>query len=165
MTEAQKAYAQAVRIIRALSALPPSQVTPYHADTPTKPPAILKTLFPNEHGLVAKTIRAAYQLRHQQWPKFPAWLSRRFGGRTGKRREETRGRALKVVDLLEHAIELGHEDAVYTMAEISLVSAGPSSSAVSVLNRLLAEAVSSPRAASERLSRSQSLLPTRRPDG
>ncbi|KAG9008956.1 ERAD-associated protein [Tulasnella sp. JGI-2019a] len=120
LDEAQKAYAKAVRIIRALSSLPPSQVTPYHGDTPPEPPAILKTLFPNDQGLIAKTIRAGYQIRHQQWFKFPAWLSRRFGGRTGRRREETRGRALKVIDLLEHAIELGHQDALYTLAEISL---------------------------------------------
>ncbi|KAG8849983.1 ERAD-associated protein [Tulasnella sp. 330] len=120
VTEAQKAHAQAVRIIRALSALPPSQVIPYHTDSLPRPPAIISSLFPNEHGLIAKTIRVGYQLRNQQWFKFPAWLSRRFGGRTGRRREETRGRALKAIDLLEHAIELGHEDALYTMAEVSL---------------------------------------------
>jgi SEL1 protein len=32
------------------------------------------------------------------------------------------GQALKVVDLLEHAIELGSVDALYTLGEISLVS-------------------------------------------
>jgi SEL1 protein len=41
----------------------------------------------------------------------------------GSRRkdEEQRLKAIKVLDLLEHSIELGNTDALYTLAKISLV--------------------------------------------
>lgn len=35
--------------------------------------------------------------------------------------DELRGRAVKVIDLLEHAAELGNTDALYTLGQISLV--------------------------------------------
>ena len=38
-----------------------------------------------------------------------------------KRDEELRGRAIKVIDLLQHSAELGNMDALYTLAHVSLV--------------------------------------------
>jgi hypothetical protein len=42
---------------------------------------------------------------------------------TGSRKkgDEMRGKAIKVVDLLQHSAELGNMDALYTLAQISLV--------------------------------------------
>lgn len=44
------------------------------------------------------------------------------GWGSGKKRDDVLSKAVKVVDLLEHAIELGHVDAMYKLAQISLVS-------------------------------------------
>ena len=38
-----------------------------------------------------------------------------------KKDEELRGKAIKVVDLLQHSAELGNMDALYTLAHVSLV--------------------------------------------
>ena len=38
-----------------------------------------------------------------------------------KKDEELRGKAIKVVDLLQHSAELGNTDALYTLAHVSLV--------------------------------------------
>jgi SEL1 protein len=43
------------------------------------------------------------------------------GASKGKE-EELRGKAIKVIDLLQHSAELGHLDALYTLARVSLVS-------------------------------------------
>ena len=40
----------------------------------------------------------------------------------GRGRDELSSKAVKAVDLLEHAIELGHVEAMYKLAQISLVS-------------------------------------------
>lgn len=38
-----------------------------------------------------------------------------------KKDEELRGKAIKVVDLLQHSAELGNMDALFTLAHVSLV--------------------------------------------
>ena len=42
----------------------------------------------------------------------------------GKKQDELKRKAVKVVDLLEHAIELGHVEAIYKLAQVSLVRDG-----------------------------------------
>ena len=42
-----------------------------------------------------------------------------------KKEDEMTGRAVKVIDLLQHAAELGNTDALYTLAQISLVRPSP----------------------------------------
>lgn len=37
------------------------------------------------------------------------------------RKDDRKSRAIKVVDLLEHAVELGNTDALYKLAEVSMV--------------------------------------------
>lgn len=74
------------------------------------------------HGPIASATRILMKLRHQSWvPSFVTnYLGKEFGG--GKKKdEELHGKAIKVLDLLQHAAELGHEDALYTLARISLV--------------------------------------------
>lgn len=67
-------------------------------------------------------MRIALKLRHQHWlPDYVRnFLSREVGG--GRRKEEElQGKAVKVLDLLQHAADLGNTDALYTLAQISLV--------------------------------------------
>lgn len=74
------------------------------------------------HGPIASATRILMKLRHQSWvPSFvTSYLGKEFGG--GKKKdEELHGKAVKVLDLLQHAAELGHQDALYTLARISLV--------------------------------------------
>lgn len=62
------------------------------------------------------------KLRHQSW--VPSFITDYFGQEFGggrKKDEEIHGKAVKVLDLLEHAAELGHSDALYMLAKISLV--------------------------------------------
>ena len=76
-------------------------------------------------------IRIVQRLRQQSWTPRPVLAL--FGlvrgpsgkGNSGrsKKGEEMRGRAVKIVDLLEHSIELGNVDALYTLGRISLVRA------------------------------------------
>lgn len=71
-------------------------------------------------------MRIAIKLRHQSWiPRFLASRVGRDGYGRRRRDAELRGRAIKVVDLLQHASELGNTDALYTLGKISLVSLPP----------------------------------------
>ncbi|EJD08119.1 HCP-like protein, partial [Fomitiporia mediterranea MF3/22] len=119
---ANKAYKQALHTLAGLNAYPP-QYTPGILDV--QPNSLLSTLFPNQQGPIASTIRIIYKLRHQSW--LPRFLSRRLGqdGGVRKSEREMQGRALKVVDLLEHAVELGHTDALYKLAHVSLFHLSP----------------------------------------
>lgn len=49
---------------------------------------------------------------------------RRIGtdGFSRRRAEDVQGKSIKVIDLLQHAVELGSMDALYTLAQVSLVS-------------------------------------------
>jgi hypothetical protein len=60
-------------------------------------------------------------------------------GASKKREEEMRGKAIKVVDLLQHSAELGHLDALYTLAQILLVRCllAPSINCTQLIRRLL----------------------------
>ncbi|EPQ55072.1 HCP-like protein [Gloeophyllum trabeum ATCC 11539] len=74
-------------------------------------------------GPLASTLRILIKLRHQSWvPKFLRSRAGKEGlGLGGRRREDDlRGKAIKVVDLLQHSAELGNMDALYTLAQISL---------------------------------------------
>ncbi|KAG8910781.1 ERAD-associated protein, partial [Tulasnella sp. 417] len=118
VVEADTAYAQALQTIRLLKVLTPSQAAALYPDSPPPPNAFLSTLFPNENGPIATAIRLGYRLYYQPW--LPRWASRVLNGRSGRRREEIKGRAAKAIDLLQHAVDLGHEDALFTMAQVSL---------------------------------------------
>ncbi|KAG8898720.1 ERAD-associated protein [Tulasnella sp. 408] len=118
VAEADVAYAQALQTIRLLKVLTPSQAAALYPDSPPPPNVFLSTLFPNENGPIATVIRLAYRLYYQPW--LPRWASRVLNGRSGRRRDEIKGRAAKAIDLLQHAVDLGHEEALFTMAQVSL---------------------------------------------
>ena len=40
----------------------------------------------------------------------------------GKKKEDMELKAVKALDLLEHAVELGHMDALFKLAQVSMVS-------------------------------------------
>ena len=117
---AEKAYRQALHALTGVTAFPP-QTTPDIFDPQAHP--LLSSLFPNQQGPIASIIRIIFKLRQQSW--IPNFLRGKFSKdrwSAGKRKEEMEGKALKVVDLLEYAIDLGHMDALYKLAHASLVS-------------------------------------------
>ena len=70
---------------------------------------------------MANAFRILLKLRHQSLlPKFISRLSDTQSG-SRSRDDDLNGKAVKVLDLLQHAADLGHEDALYTLAKVSLV--------------------------------------------
>ncbi|KIP02284.1 hypothetical protein PHLGIDRAFT_79348 [Phlebiopsis gigantea 11061_1 CR5-6] len=66
-------------------------------------------------------MRIALKLRHQTW--VPSFVTNFFGKELGggrKKEEELHGKAVKVLDLLHHAAELGHTDALYALSQLHL---------------------------------------------
>ena len=96
--------------------------TPYASQS--YPSSIFSALLPNIQGQgpIASAMRIVLKLRHQSWVPsvVTEYLGKELGGGR-KRDEEMHGKAVKVLDLLQHAAELGHSDALYTLAKISLV--------------------------------------------
>ena len=88
-----------------------------------QPSPFLESLFPNQQGPIATIIRIVLKLRQQTWvpEPFRLLLGKDAWG-AGKKRDELTSKAVKVVDLLDYAIELGHVEAMYKLAQISLVS-------------------------------------------
>ncbi|KAJ7928457.1 hypothetical protein B0H13DRAFT_1967359 [Mycena leptocephala] len=95
-SEATRAYKQALNTLSTLTAHPPSHTygSSFSAGNTPNSKSLLSSFFPNLQG---------------QGP----WESR-------SKREETKGKAIKVIDLLQHSAELGNSDALYTLAQISL---------------------------------------------
>ncbi|KAF9517964.1 hypothetical protein BS47DRAFT_1359232 [Hydnum rufescens UP504] len=104
---------------------PPPTNAPF--TSPQSTPSFLTSLFPNAQGPIATGIRIFYRLKSHKW--IPRWLSGKFDRmnddhgwglfRTAPK-DVTGGKALKVLDLLEHAVDLGNLDAVYMLAHVSL---------------------------------------------
>ena len=122
---ASRAYGQAVSTLSTLTALPPSpseESSPYlsHNNNGFQ----LSSLFPSiqGHGPIASAMRIAVKLLHQSWlpASFTGYVKEELGG--GRKKDvELHGKAVKVIDLLQHAADLGHNDALYTLAQVSLV--------------------------------------------
>lgn len=105
-----------------LTALPPMQSeepSPHSNSFPLS--AFLPSI--QGQGPIASAMRILVKLRNHSW--LPSFVTDYFGreltnGR--KKDEEFKGKAVKVIDLLQHAAELGHTDALYTLGQVSLVS-------------------------------------------
>jgi SEL1 protein len=108
--------------LASITALPSSRTyePPHQLSWRTKD-SILSSFLPNPqgHGPLAVSIRVAIKLRHQSW--LPRFLSSRLSQEGRRSDEELSGRAIKVMDLLQHAADLGHLDAFFTLGKISLV--------------------------------------------
>ncbi|KAI9441659.1 hypothetical protein H4582DRAFT_2110434 [Lactarius indigo] len=116
--EATRAYKQALATLAALTALPSSRAFETHH------PSSWSTGSPCQ-GPLGSALRIAIKLRHQSW--LPRFLSSRFSQENGRRRtdEELRGRAIKVMDLLQHAADLGNLDALFVLGKLSLLPPTP----------------------------------------
>ncbi|KAH9956533.1 hypothetical protein BC827DRAFT_1261800 [Russula dissimulans] len=130
--EAARAYKQALATLATLTASPESRsFESHHQFSWSTKNAILSAILPNPQGQgpLGSAIRIAIRLRHQSW--LPRFLSSRVSQDGGRRRsdEESNGRAIKVMDLLQHAADLGHVDALFTLGGISLLPPTPHFSA------------------------------------
>ncbi|KAH7915088.1 hypothetical protein BJ138DRAFT_1078221 [Hygrophoropsis aurantiaca] len=123
--EAARAYRSAMLTLSNLTANPPPYThdPSYMIATQSPSTSLLSSFLPNPQGQgpLGSAIRIALKLRQE------FWLFRVLGAAFGqeasasrRKTEEMRGKAIKVVDLLQHSAELGHIDAVYTLAYISL---------------------------------------------
>lgn len=87
--------------------------------------SLFSALLPNAQGQgpIASAIRIVLKLRQQKW--LPGFVTQLLGKQLGsgrKKDEDLAEKAMKVLDLLQHAADLGHTDALSTLARLSLVS-------------------------------------------
>ncbi|KAI0079287.1 HCP-like protein [Panus rudis PR-1116 ss-1] len=124
--EAARAYKQAMSTLTTLSNLQPSQAHEQSSSIfsgITASNSLFSSLLPNPQGQgpIASAMRIITRLRNRTW--LPPLLTEVLyaESKAGRRRdEELLGKAVKVIDLLQHAADLGHTDALYTLARISL---------------------------------------------
>ena len=81
----------------------------------------MSSLFPNHQGPIATAIRILGTLRQQSW--LPRFLARKISGeRWGSKQSDTqKARATRAIELLEFAAEAGNTDAMFKLAQVSLV--------------------------------------------
>ncbi|EJF57566.1 HCP-like protein [Dichomitus squalens LYAD-421 SS1] len=118
--EASRAYKQAISTLATLTALPPMQSEePAHHSTSVPLSSFLPSM--QGQGPIASALRILAKLRNHSWlPSVVTDLLGRELTNGRKKDEELKGRAVKVIDLLQHAAELGHTDALYTLGQVSL---------------------------------------------
>ncbi|KAI0753061.1 HCP-like protein [Daedaleopsis nitida] len=120
VAEASRAYKQAMSTLATLTALPPMQSEEPSHHTTSVP---FSSFLPNMQGQgpIASAMRILIKLRNHSW--LPSFLTDYIGRElsNGRRKDEDlKGKAVKVIDLLQHAAELGHMDALYTLGQVSL---------------------------------------------
>ncbi|KAI0365575.1 HCP-like protein [Pilatotrama ljubarskyi] len=118
--EASRAYKQAMSTLATLTALPPMQSEePNHHSSGYPLSSFLPSI--QGQGPIASAMRIVVKLKNHSWlpTSVTDYLGRELSsGR--KREEEFRGKAVKVIDLLQHAADLGNTDALYTLGQLSL---------------------------------------------
>ncbi|KAF8308200.1 HCP-like protein [Clavulina sp. PMI_390] len=127
-SEASSAYNEALHALQSLQP-PPKQAQSYSSQTAR---SSLLSLFPNAQGPISSVLRIANRIRNHGW--LPRWLSGKMDrinkddatsswsvfGSSGSPPDPGSSKALKVIDLLTHAADLGHLDAMYSLADLSL---------------------------------------------
>jgi SEL1 protein len=121
---ATRAYRQALATLSTLSAQAPSYT---HDPNYGVSNGYLSSYLEHSPGPIASALRVALKLKKQpgQWVRrvvYPLVGKEEGGGSRSRKEEDARGKALKVIDLLQHSAELGHTDALYTLGQISLVN-------------------------------------------
>ncbi|KAJ7188635.1 hypothetical protein C8R46DRAFT_1055361 [Mycena filopes] len=114
-----RAYKQALNTLATLSAHPPLHTYgSFSAANNQNSRSLLSSFFPNLQGQgpLGSATRIAVKLQRQ----IVNGVLAGFGKESRTKREETKGKAIKVIDLLQHSAELGNSDALYTLAHISL---------------------------------------------
>ncbi|KAF8622649.1 hypothetical protein AX15_006760 [Amanita polypyramis BW_CC] len=129
--EAARAFKQAMNTLSSL-AVAPSQPTPDPsiASVSTNSPlsSLLSSVIPNLQGQgpFASAVRIAVKLQQYTLRRLSSGLGKQGLGIGSKRKDdELRGKAIKVIDLLQHSAELGNTDALYILAKISLFPPTP----------------------------------------
>ena len=81
----------------------------------------MSSLFPNHQGPIATAIRILGTLRQQSW--LPRFVAKRINGErwSSKQSDSQKARAMRALDLLEFAAGAGNKDALYKLAQVSLV--------------------------------------------
>ncbi|KAF8070762.1 hypothetical protein FPV67DRAFT_1488642 [Lyophyllum atratum] len=122
--EASRAYKQALNTLATLTAHPAAHTfDPSFASESSNTKSLLSSFLPSiqGHGPIGSAIRIAVKLHHHTIRKLTGGFGKDgLGINTRRKDDELRGKAIKVVDLLEHSAELGNTDALYTLAYISL---------------------------------------------
>lgn len=102
---------------------PPYDHDPFSQSSISQATSFLSSYLPSAQGQgpIGRIIRIAIKLRQKvssfrifSWTDSSAAAAR-------KKDEEIRGKAIKVIDLLQYSAELGNTDALYTLARLSLV--------------------------------------------
>ena len=110
---------QATKLLSTLPTVPP--LRSQWSLEPTRPKSFMSSLFPNHQGPIATAIRILGTLRQQSW--LPRFLARKISGeRWGSKQSDTqKARATRAIELLEFAAEAGNTDAMFKLAQVSLV--------------------------------------------
>ncbi|RDB24755.1 Protein sel-1 1 [Hypsizygus marmoreus] len=123
-TEAARAYRQAMSTLATLTAHPPAHTfdpSLVYGTPNTK--SLFSSFLPNIHGQgpIGSALRIAVKVHHYTIRRIVNGFGKEGLGIGSRRKEDDmRGKAIKVVDLLEHSAELGNMDALYTLAHVSL---------------------------------------------
>lgn len=102
---------------------PPYDHDPFSQSSTSQASSFLSSYLPSAQGQgpIGSAIRIAIKLRQKFSPfRFLSWMDSSTAA-ARKKDEETRGKAIKVIDLLQYSAELGNMDALYTLARLSLV--------------------------------------------
>ncbi|GLB37757.1 putative protein with sel1-like repeats [Lyophyllum shimeji] len=122
--EAARAYKQAMSTLATLTAHPPAHTfDPSLASGTSNTKSLLSSFLPNIQGQgpIGSAMRIAVKLHHNTIRRLTGGFGKEGIGISSRRREdELRGKAIKVIDLLEHSAELGNADSLYTLAYVSL---------------------------------------------
>ena len=110
----------------------------------TNSKSFFSTFLPNLQGRgpIGSAVRIINRLQNQVVSSVST-LGREFGG-SKKKEEEMRRKSIKVVDLLQHSAELGNTDALFTLAQISLVNTHLSVHAPYISSSSLQRLISTP---------------------
>ncbi|KAJ7668547.1 hypothetical protein DFH06DRAFT_1182031 [Mycena polygramma] len=118
--EATRAYKQAIVTLSTLTARPPLHTygSSFSAGNAQPSRSLLSSFFPNLQGQgpLGSAMRIATKIQRQIVNGVLAGV----GKESRSKQEETKGKAIKVLDLLQHSAELGNSEALYTLAQISL---------------------------------------------
>ncbi|KAF9652443.1 HCP-like protein, partial [Thelephora ganbajun] len=124
--EADRVYKKAVTLLSTIRDSPPTQkvqpTTPASSGIFSK---VLSSILPSPHGQgpFSSAVRIAMKLRHQSWLPRIVWTLLGLDSDDHKedmKTSEGYRNTAAVISLLKHAISLGHTDAMFTLASLSL---------------------------------------------
>ena len=102
---------------------PPYDHDPFSQSSTSQASSFLSSYLPSAQGQgpIGRAIRIAIKLRQKYSPfRIFSWTDS-SATTARKKDEEVRGKAIKVIDLLQYSAELGNTDALYALARLSIV--------------------------------------------